>query len=60
MSTNEKAAQKARADRLRMRIEEIKSGDAKKKPESEAPRDFIERRMRELEKEDRNTDTDSE
>ena len=60
MSTNEKAAQKARADRLRRRIDEIKSGNVGRKLEHENPKDFIERRMREIEEQSRNTENSTE
>jgi hypothetical protein len=56
MSSSEKAAQKARADRLRAKIEELKSGGLGKKPAHETPRDFTERKMREAEKASKDTD----
>jgi hypothetical protein len=52
-------ARKARADRLRGKIEELKSGseasgkpaDEEKQPSvSETPREFVQRKMREIEK----------
>ena len=50
MSSSEKKAQQARADRLRARIEKIKSGEVgNNRPQN--PRDFIEQKMREAEKE---------
>jgi len=49
MSKSEKEAQKTRADRLRNRINEIKSGNWESvKPNN--PKDYIERKMRETEK----------
>jgi len=55
MSTEPDAAQKARAERLRKKVEELKQGPEEpetgqtKEPEKkESPRDFIHRRMREI------------
>jgi hypothetical protein len=58
-ATDDAAARKARAERLRERIEQLQRGPATAKqeqaapgaaPKHESPREFIERRMRELEK----------
>jgi hypothetical protein len=57
MSTDpsDAAAQKARAERLRKQVEELKEGpeeaekeQTKEPTKKESPRDFIHRRMREL------------
>ncbi|MEP7337210.1 MAG: hypothetical protein ABI977_05650 [Acidobacteriota bacterium] len=53
MATAEKQAQKARADNLRDLIQQIVSGEthpAKSVPES--PRDYVNRKMHEVEKEE--------
>jgi hypothetical protein len=55
MATDDTAGKKARADRLRAQIEQLKTdeeekpAEAKKPPEKrETPRDFVQRRMREI------------
>ncbi len=55
MSPDQEAAQKARAERLRKQVEELKQGEeeagqgqSKEPARKETPRDFIHRRMREL------------
>jgi hypothetical protein len=60
MTTSEKAAQKARADRLRLRIDQIKSGNFGGRPACESPRDFVERRMREIEEQNKNRERENE
>ncbi len=59
MSTTEKEAQKDRADRLRLRIDEIITGRVVKTPERESPRRFIDRRMKEVEIENKDAQQDS-
>jgi hypothetical protein len=58
-ATDDKAARNARAEGLRERIEQLQRGPSTAKqeqdapgaaPKHESPREFIERRMRELEK----------
>jgi len=56
MATDDSAARKARADRLRARIEELKTPAEEGKPveekkpadKRESPRDFVHRRMKEI------------
>jgi hypothetical protein len=56
MSTDDEAARKARAERLREEIDKLVSPEGKPEeetgqpeaPPAESPRDFIHRRMREL------------
>jgi hypothetical protein len=61
--SDDEAAQKARAERLRQQIERLKSPvpeerdlDTPKSPAKESPRDFTHRRMRELDQQERPTD----
>jgi hypothetical protein len=61
MATDEDAARKARADRLRTQIDKMKTPDKQEQPapqqkpggKRESPREFIERRMREIEEQKR-------
>jgi hypothetical protein len=48
----EEVAARERAERLRQEIERLREGEEPSSPEPESPRDFVERRRRELDDEE--------